>query len=214
MGWGQLVSQGASTPVPALAGQLLSEKRCRSCRRASHVGKRLLGGLKGLFAQPPVWSTRKRERIWDYLPAMPRCGCGSTARLQALLPRQGDVRRGWSHPRALCRLHKATLRGVLRARICQVFNWCEPLVGQRQGSRGCRPAQKERWLSRGSSTSPGMLQARQPPCHPATALQSPSLQVGHRAMLVSVFCALGRMTKYSRELNSAPAWKNGLVIVF
>lgn len=100
---------------------------CHACRRVNHVGKRLLRGLKGLFGQPPVWSTRKRERIWDRPPAMPRCSCSSTAPLQALLLYQGNVRKGWSHSRAVHCFRKAALRGVLRARICQVFNWCEPL---------------------------------------------------------------------------------------
>lgn len=136
---------------------------------------------------------------------MPRCSCGSVAPLKARLLYQGDVQRGWSHPWAVRCLHKATLRGVLRARICQVFNRCELLFGKQQRSGrewgSHSPAQAVGWLSRGSSSSLGMLQARQPQHRTATALQRPSLQIGHRVMLMSVFYALGRMTKCSRELK-------------
>lgn len=38
-----------------------------ACRRVSHVGKRLLRGLQGRFAQPPVRSRRKR-RGWGIAP--------------------------------------------------------------------------------------------------------------------------------------------------
>lgn len=45
----------------------LGKGRCHACRRVSHVGKRLLRGLQGRFAQPPVRSTRKR-RGWGIAP--------------------------------------------------------------------------------------------------------------------------------------------------
>lgn len=205
--WNAPVMRGISVQAEsswwAGEGFCLRRGRCHACRRVSHVRKKAALGIKKTICPAP---SSKHEEEGEDLglppPAMPRCSCGRAALLQMILLCQGEAQRGWSHPQAVHCLHKATLEwGLLRTRIWQVFNWCELLFGKQRRSRGCSPVQVVGWLSWGSSSFLGMLQARQPHCCAATALHIPPLQIGHRIMLLSVFYVLGSMTKYSRELK-------------
>lgn len=204
---------GSQRPAPSTGRRAFVREKADVTRAEELVmwEKGCSGGLKGLFAQPPVWSTRKREKIWACPPAMLRCGCGSAAPLRALRPYQGDVRRGWSHPRAAHCLHKAALRGVLRARIWQVFNRREPLLGKRRRSgreRGsCSPAQAVGWPSHGAHppwgcSRPGSPGAGQPQPFRAPLRKS----VAEQCLCPSFMRWAGRQSA-AESLSGAPAWK-------
>lgn len=154
---------GTSTPVPALQ---LRKGRCHAGRRVSHVAKRLLRGLKGLFAQP-VRSTRKRERMGHCPPTMLRCSTappGTTA---------GTCTEGLRPPLGCSLPHKATLWESSEQGFARYLTEVS-CKGQRSGREGSHSlVQAVRWLCHRSSFSLGMLQDRQSQRPAATAFQSP-----------------------------------------
>lgn len=128
--------------------------RHHACRRVTHVGNRLLWGLEGLFAQPLFgvlgWGRGSGIAPGDAQELLRQCSPLS------------ELHQGDTQPLGLRCLCRATLQGAVRARICQVFNWCEPLFGKQQRSRAVTALHRQwdsLWSSWGCSR-PGTMQLR------------------------------------------------------
>lgn len=138
-------------PLAQPQGLHLRNVRHYTCQRVTHVGNRLLWGLEGLFAQP-LFGVQGWGRGSGIAPG----DAQEPLRQRSPL---SELHQGNAQPLGRCCLCRATLQEAVRARICQVFNWCEPLFGKQQRSRAATALHRQNsfWSSWGYSR-PGTLQ--------------------------------------------------------